>query len=655
MSTDIVTLDPDELARFIAELKAAGFAEADGSGRLFEGPLTPALEPFTQARRMSIVIHDSWPYVQPSVIVEGVDWWHAAHQIPCLWQADDNTKRWVTFEGIEARIDEWALLAARGFDSVQGAALDPQLYFDSYASEPLGIDEALLIKGIEQDGQHHAIHIDEGQDGMWSIAPGKSAANVLSGRWFYRAGSRTPPKSVAEFESALTEKQRHLYDKKLATDGHGLFVLIWPTPHGLASLILLVTDADGARTALAATPTPISQADRLRRAGPDSALLRTKRIVIFGLGAIGSHVGLLLARSGAGFLRVIDGDVMTPAILIRHAATRINTAKVHAFVELIKPFEWTTVDPIARSTRHPTELAELIADCDLCVDATGNSLFAELLSRVALNSGVPMVSVALFRGGSIARVRRQTINDHPIIGRVDHWKYPFIPASDNAEDDYVGTETGCTAPIHNAPPTSVMAAASLAAAVAIDLLSERYHHPDEEIEVLSPIQAPFTQLGRFTPEPPTILITDDARARMTAAASLGRPNETGGILIGLTDPTGTPVVVHSVELPPEVPASTRYTVPAGLTSEAVDKARRRDHRLGYLGEWHSHPTDQPASGTDKDAMRQLAATSDTPNPLLIVLRPTGSTFDLDAYITIGQQLRPTRTLGVGPMEASQTS
>lgn len=82
------TLDPEALQRFIDELIDAGFVP-DTSGRRFTGALRPSLAPFTDATEMTIVIRDPWPYRQPAVHVEGIDWWHAAHDSPCLWQPGD--------------------------------------------------------------------------------------------------------------------------------------------------------------------------------------------------------------------------------------------------------------------------------------------------------------------------------------------------------------------------------------------------------------------------------------------------------------------------------------------------------------------------------------------------------------------------------------
>ncbi|MBN4047678.1 hypothetical protein JYT71_01580, partial [Acidimicrobiaceae bacterium AH-315-P05] len=301
-----ITLDPEHLAQFVSELVAAGFTRTGESDRSFVGPLPASLADFTNATAMTIVIADAWPYRQPSVVVEGIEWWHAAHEMPCLWQAEDNTKRWVTLQGVLARIDEWAENAKSGFTTIDGAALDPQLYFESYLSYPAAIDLEDLVGGMGQDGQHDTIYLDFLGDDLAIIKPGKGQ-NALWGRWFYRSEVGSPPTNLNSFFSSLTEKQQGWLERVLRRNGKGLFALIWPTAHGIACLVLVIDQASGDRKAFAIRPTPISQSDRLRRAGPDADVLLTKRVVLFGVGAIGSHLGSIMSRSGLGELVVIDG------------------------------------------------------------------------------------------------------------------------------------------------------------------------------------------------------------------------------------------------------------------------------------------------------------------------------------------------------------
>ena len=643
----VETLDPEALATFVDELEARGFTPSDEARTTWSGPVPLSLAAFTTASSMRIVLRDGWPYVQPSVLVPDITWWQATAG-PCLWQEGDNSKRWVTVEGILRRIDEWAAKATDGFRGFDGAALDPQYHIDAEIGAVVGIDPTGLLAGLAQDGQHGFIHF-ETSAGFPVVAAGKGKGRQLGGRWFYRSDVPVPPASLGDFEAALSEKQRALYEKQLGAQDEGLFGLIWPNPHGLVALVLCVHVRDGIRQPMVFRPTPISEEDRLRRAGPDAPKLRAQHVALYGVGAIGSHLGSLLARSGVGSLSVVDGEILTPVVVVRHASADVGSTKVDAFSKLAEPFTWAKVAPRPAIGWTPSAIEPLIDGADLCIDATGNSLFAELLARVAARAGVPMMTVALFRGGRIVRVRRQAATDRAIVERHQHWRYPEIPPPARPEDDFVGVEVGCAAPIHNAPPAAVMAAASLAARVAIDQLTGRREEQDEIIEVLDPIELPFDRRGRHRPVPPAVMLTDVARSSMLAAARVAHPNETGGILIGVLDGRGEPCVVEAVEIPPAKPSAARYVVPEGVTVPAVDAARTRDRRLGYIGEWHSHPSDQPASPTDVATMVSLAEASDVGDPVLIVLRPSDREFSFDAHVVIDARLETTEILAMGPL------
>ena len=56
---------------------------------------------------------------------------------------------------------------------------------------------------------------------------------------------------------------------------------------------------------------------------------------------------------------------------------------------------------------------------------------------------------------------------------------------------------GCSAPVNNAPPSSVMGCAALIAQVVIDALTRRFEFGDEVIDIYRPLaQARFDRVGR---------------------------------------------------------------------------------------------------------------------------------------------------------------
>ena len=161
---------------------------------------------------------------------------------------------------------------------------------------------------------------------------------------------------------------------------------------------------------------------------------------------------------------------------------------------------WTEVESVVPSMNSggPTGIAKLVEDADLIIDATGNEAFVYPVALVAEKQGKPFVSGALYRGGFIGRVQRKALDsDAPINNRPDSTSYPTIPGGDS-KVDILEPDLGCSAPVNNAPPTSVLACASLISQAAIDVLTERFDFEDEVIDVYRLLpEPPFDCTGRY--------------------------------------------------------------------------------------------------------------------------------------------------------------
>ena len=93
-----------------------------------------------------------------------------------------------------------------------------------------------------------------------------------------------------------------------------------------------------------------------------------------------------------------------------------------------------------------------------------------------------------------------------------------------------------------------------------------------------------------------VWLAEEAASTITRVAAAAHPHETGGVLVGVHTRGSRPWVTHAVELRSPKATSTFYEVPAGARLKAIARLRRRDARLGYLGEWHVHPARRPAQG-----------------------------------------------------------
>jgi len=452
---------------------------------------------------MRLVFQDGWPFRAPKIFADGITSQHVNSEGEvCLWTATDSSFEWLTLAGIIERIELWTQRALQGFEEGD-LVLDAHLYFEKHDRTLALVDVPSLKQGAFEEDDRGDLHGVVEENKCVRILAGIGDRNLPRGRWYFRSSVSIPPRNLSSFRETLTTNQRRNFDRKIEATKKGgehsiqLAALIWQTSKGLNAQIIRL-EADGTEVkAVALQVAPTDEKTLKLRSGPDLKVLSRKRVVLFGLGAIGSHVAVLLTEMGVQTVVLVDGDTLRPGNIVRHAASRqsIGLDKVTAVARTIaERTPWTDVETILAYPWHPDEIKNRIQGADIVLEATGLSSFAGHLSTITEELGLPLVSVALYRGGKIARVRRQMPGrDCPIYKRKGVEKYPIIPPGD---DEILGLEAGCSDPIINASTASVTAAATLAVRVAVDILADRVGVEDELIQVYEPLEVvPFDKVG----------------------------------------------------------------------------------------------------------------------------------------------------------------
>jgi len=137
------------------------------------------------------------------------------------------------------------------------------------------------------------------------------------------------------------------------------------------------------------------------------------RVLIIGLGGLGSPAALYLAASGVGQLVIVDHDRVELSNLQRqivHTTATIGQQKVrsarHALAALNPDVEVTTID----ARLDPDALDREVRLADACVDASDNFATRFALNRACVKHRKPLISGAVIRmEGQIAVFR----TDHP--------------------------------------------------------------------------------------------------------------------------------------------------------------------------------------------------------------------------------------------------
>ena len=153
---------------------------------------------------------------------------------------------------------------------------------------------------------------------------------------------------------------------------------------------------------------------------PAVAELQSKKIALFGLGALGSFAAVEFARAGVKEIRLVDFDFVEPATIRRWAlgAPIFGQKKAKSIADhLEEHYPWTNpiaysdfkigaVDNPGQSTNQFDQLVTIIDGTDLIVDLTAEQGVNEILSMVARQLQTPYLVASATPGawgGYVAR------------------------------------------------------------------------------------------------------------------------------------------------------------------------------------------------------------------------------------------------------------
>jgi molybdopterin/thiamine biosynthesis adenylyltransferase len=134
--------------------------------------------------------------------------------------------------------------------------------------------------------------------------------------------------------------------------------------------------------------------------GPGQQRLKAARVLIIGVGGIGSPAALYLAAAGVGTIGLLDMDTVALSNLQRQVLfddEDIGQAKVEAGARRLQALNpHVEVAPLAVRL-DAANAADLIADWDLVVDGTDDFATRYAVSAACVALGKPVVSAALGR------------------------------------------------------------------------------------------------------------------------------------------------------------------------------------------------------------------------------------------------------------------
>ena len=349
------------------------------------------------------------------------------------------------------------------------------------------------------------------------------------------------------------------------------------------------------------------------------------RGVLAGAGARGSAIALLWAREGWGSWTLIDPDVLEPHNVIRHQAFDINVGRPKAdVVGVLMQSALGERDPQLRTIRGKAndrareEIVAAVTGADLLIDATTS---LEVPRDWSVQSAPRTASIFLTPSGSGSVLLMEDAARSLRVAALEAQYYRAVLEQDWGEDHLQTPPTmrigaGCR------DRSLVLSATRITLHAA--LLNQGIQRATEEESAVIRIWSVDASTGsvqchevlpRAVREiyiaPWVIYWDSDLESRLQWLRNQALPNETGGILVGVTDHKARtiylvgayPAPVDSIATPLEFTRGRE-----GVADLRLQCVRRTRGMVDYVGDWHSHPRHISAtpSQTDLKLVENLA-------------------------------------------------
>ncbi len=145
--------------------------------------------------------------------------------------------------------------------------------------------------------------------------------------------------------------------------------------------------------------------------------LRRARVVVAGVGGLGSPAATYLAAAGVGKLRLIDSDTVELSNLNRqilHWGRDVGRNKIDSASDKLRQLnDVIEVEPVVE-TINDSNVSSLLSGADVVLDGMDNLETRFLLNRAALEMGIPFVHGAVY--GFEGRVTTVVPGKGPCLG-----------------------------------------------------------------------------------------------------------------------------------------------------------------------------------------------------------------------------------------------
>lgn len=503
---------------------------------------------------------------------------------------------------------------------------------------------------------------------------------VIRGPWWDLRQEPMPPRNGAEVlrlvsgdnDPAGLERALEAFKGDISTNTHLFVGLRFPGRRGgydWLFLIIGIRQKPEPRPLLLSTDKKIAILERgrvyaihrhpllprelaLRNTGRVPADIFTRKIAMLGAGALGSVMADLLVKAGVGTLRLYDQDVMQVGNVSRHLCgiESFGEPKVEAVgLKLIQhnPFSQIVTESVDLVESYDV-LGRVLSDCDLAVSTTADESLEAAVNEVAVTEKQTVYYVRGMRGGTAGRIFR-------VIPGRDACRYCISNLVKRARSDSAhpsewihvpeleGTLLSheCGNPVLAGSGIDLTLIAGLASRVILNDTAGGFGDDNhwlwasEAIPGHPVLDRPFSLVARrlerdpdcpFCADPPVrqVRVPSRVQEQLEGRAVAAEGKETCGILVGRITEDRIATVTDGSDAGPKAESSaTTCSRDVEYTQQWLEgRIKEANGEIEYIGEWHSHPSeDTTPSTTDTTSLTDIA---NSPNylcktPVMLIL------------------------------------
>lgn len=332
------------------------------------------------------------------------------------------------------------------------------------------------------------------------------------------------------------------------------------------------------------------------------------KLLIIGVGAIGSQIFLNLARMGFGKWHLIDNDLLLPHNLARHAlynSVGYNKSEIMSIQANTMLGDKSFSNSIVDDFNSPIDIQEIdkvISETDLIVDCSASIAVAREIAAKNADRG-RCVSIFLNTTGTDLVILAEDINKTIGLDALEMQYYREL--TKNLELDMHLTDnngsvryaTSCR-DVSSRIPQDYVALHSAIGTNFIKRILDRNEAKigvwqiNEETLSIKHFDVAFNSVTQKSFGGWNILIDSYIENKLFEARTNKLPNETGGVLIGAYDMERKKIYIVDTVLSPKDSIESPYSYYRGIEGleERLDEiAEKTISNLMYIGEWHSHP------------------------------------------------------------------